>query len=69
MAVVAVKVCATEVPFPAVAPETLFWTTVQVNVAPVTKLVSGILVAVAEQIVVETGVATAIGVGFTEIIE
>ena len=30
---------------------------------------SGIFVAVAEQIVVETGVATATGVGFTVIIE
>ena len=62
---VAVKVCAMVDPADAVAPVTPVCATVQVNVVPVTLLVSSIEDAVAEQIVCEAGVAVAIGVGFT----
>jgi hypothetical protein len=63
LVVVAVNVCAIALPLDTDAPLTLVCDTLQLKVVPATLLVSGILVAVAEQIVCPEPVAT--GIGFT----
>jgi hypothetical protein len=62
---VAVRVWAIVAPDVAVAPETPDCTTVQEKVVPDTGLVSAMEDAVPEQIVWETGVEVAAGVGLT----
>ena len=61
------KVCAMEVPDPAVAPDVPDSVTVHAKVAPAGTEVRAIPVAVPEQIVCAAGVAVATGVGFTVI--
>lgn len=63
--VVAVSVCAMVDPDEAEAPLTFVCETVQLNVVPLTLLVSAMEVALPEHRLEEEGVAVALGVGFT----
>lgn len=65
---VADNVCATEVPEPAAPPDTPVCTTVQLNVAVATLLVSAMEVTPPEQSVWDVGVAVTVGTGFTVIV-